>query len=156
MPSVDEPFSLVIFGASGDLTRRNLVPALFALYATRTLPEPFTIVAVARTEMSNEEFRRRMREAVRDHGRVQPPSEYVWERFAQALYYLPGDPKDLALYTELKAFLSDVEQRRGGAPPPPLFRPPAPPPLPRPLRELGDPGPGPRRDQGGRNPPVKR
>src|SRR5207245_627324 len=81
---------------------------------------------VARTEMSHEEFRRRMREAVRDHGRVQPPSEYVWERFAQALYYLPGDPKDLALYTELKAFLSDVDQRRGG-PATPLSHPPPPP-----------------------------
>jgi len=114
MPSVDEPFSLVIFGASGDLTRRKLIPALFALYATRTLPEPFTIVAVARTEMTHDDFRRRMREAVREHGRVQPPSEYVWERFAQAIYYLPGDPKDPAFSTALKAFLSDGEQRRGG------------------------------------------
>src|SRR5438309_362548 len=114
MPSVDEPFSLVIFGASGDLTRRKLIPALFALYATRTLPEPFTIVAVARTEMTHDDFRRRIREAVREHGRVQPPSEYVWERFAQAIYYLPGDPKDPAFSTALKAFLSDGEQRRGG------------------------------------------
>ena len=40
MPSADDPFSLIIFGASGDLTRRKLLPALFALYATRTLPEP--------------------------------------------------------------------------------------------------------------------
>src|SRR5436309_3280499 len=114
MPSVDEPFSQVIFGASGDLTRRKLIPALFALYATRTLPEPFTIVAVARTEMTHDDFRRRMREAVREHGRVQPPSEYVWERFAQAIYYLSGDPKDPAFSTALKAFLSDGEQRRGG------------------------------------------
>ena len=116
MPSADEPFSLVIFGATGDLTRRKLIPALFALYATRTLPEPFAILAVARTEMSHDDFRRRMREAVRDHGRLQPPSEYVWERFAQALQYLPGDPKDPAVYTALKASLSDVEQRRGGPP----------------------------------------
>ncbi|HEV8643228.1 MAG TPA: glucose-6-phosphate dehydrogenase [Methylomirabilota bacterium] len=115
MPSADEPFSLIIFGASGDLTRRKLLPALFALYATRTLPEPFTILAVARTEMSHDDFRRRMREAVSDHGRVQPPSELVWERFAQALYYLPGDPKEPSLYDELKTFLSDTEPRRGGS-----------------------------------------
>jgi glucose-6-phosphate 1-dehydrogenase len=115
MPSADEPFSLIIFGASGDLARRKLLPALFALYATRTLPEPFTIVGVSRTEMSHEDFRRRMREAVRDYGRVQPPSEYVWERFAQALYYLPGDPKEPSLYGELKTLLGDLEQRRGGA-----------------------------------------
>src|SRR5262249_31550580 len=116
MPSADDPFSLVIFGATGDLTRRKLIPALFALYATRTLPEPFAILAVARTEMSHDDFRRRMREAVRDHGRLQPPSEYVWERFAQALQYLPGDPKDPSVYTALKASLSAAGQRRGGPP----------------------------------------
>ena len=115
MPSVDDPFSLIIFGASGDLARRKLIPALFALYASRTLPEPFTIVGVARTGMSHEEFRQRMREAVREHGRIQPPSEHVWERFAQALLYLSGDPKAPALYGELKALLDDIERRRGGA-----------------------------------------
>ncbi|PYN96690.1 MAG: glucose-6-phosphate dehydrogenase [Candidatus Rokuibacteriota bacterium] len=115
MPSADDPFSLIIFGASGDLTRRKLLPALFALYATRTLPEPFAIVAVARTEMSHDEFRRRMREAIRDHGRVQPPSEHVWERFSRALHYATGDPKDFSLYTGLKASLTDIEHRRGGS-----------------------------------------
>ncbi len=115
MPSVDEPFGLIIFGASGDLARRKLLPALFALYASRTLPEPFTILGVARTEMSDEEFRRRMREAVTEHGRVQPPSELVWERFARALFYLPGDPKDPALYPRLQKFLADTEQRTGSS-----------------------------------------
>src|SRR5262245_32232501 len=117
MPSVDDPFSLIIFGASGDLARRKLIPALFALYASRTLPEPFTIVGVSRTEMSHQEFRQRMREAVRDHGRIHPPSEHVWERFAEALFYLPGDPKAPSLYTELKTLLIEIEQRRGGAGP---------------------------------------
>ena len=46
MPSADEPFALVIFGASGDLTRRKLMPALWSLYSARTLPEPFVILAV--------------------------------------------------------------------------------------------------------------
>jgi glucose-6-phosphate 1-dehydrogenase len=115
MPSVDEPFSLIIFGASGDLARRKLLPALFALYATRTLPEPFTIVGVSRTEMSDEDFRRRMREAVTEHGRVQPPSELVWERFARALFYVTGDPKDPALYPRLQQFLAETEQRTGSS-----------------------------------------
>jgi glucose-6-phosphate 1-dehydrogenase len=112
MPSADEPFTLIIFGASGDLARRKLLPALFALYATRTLPEPFAVVAVARTEMSDEEFRRRMREAVTEFGRVQPPSEGVWDRFARALTYLPGDPKDAALYPRLSALLAEIERGR--------------------------------------------
>jgi len=105
-------FSLTIFGASGDLTRRKLIPALFALYASRTLPEPFAIVAVARTLMSSEEFRRRMREAVTEFGRVQPPSEAVWDRFAAALHYVSGDPKDPALYARLDEVLRGLEGDR--------------------------------------------
>jgi glucose-6-phosphate 1-dehydrogenase len=114
MPPVDEPVTLIIFGASGDLTRRKLMPALFALYAARTLPEPFAILGVARTEMSDDEFRRRMRDAVTEFGRVQPPSELVWERFARALHYVPGDPTDPALYPQLKASLAELEQSRVG------------------------------------------
>ena len=69
MPFADEPFSLVIFGASGDLTRRKLIPALWSLYAARTLPEPFTIIATARTEMTDEVFRGEMRGAVGEFAR---------------------------------------------------------------------------------------
>src|SRR5688572_15108488 len=112
MPPVDEPVTLIIFGASGDLTRRKLMPALFALYAARTLPEPFAILGVARTEMSDDVFRRRMRDAVTEFGRVQPPSELVWERFARALHYVPGDPTDPALYPQLKASLAELEESR--------------------------------------------
>jgi glucose-6-phosphate 1-dehydrogenase len=115
MPSADEPFTLIIFGASGDLTRRKLIPALFALYASRTLPEPFAIVAVARTEMADEEFRRRMREGIAEFGRVQPASEGVWERFARTLSYLPGDPRDPALYSRLQAFVAEIERGRPGS-----------------------------------------
>ncbi|MGH7323218.1 MAG: glucose-6-phosphate dehydrogenase [Candidatus Rokuibacteriota bacterium] len=114
MSSADEPVTLIIFGASGDLTRRKLMPALFALYAARTLPEPFAIVAAARTEMSDDEFRRRMLEAVTEFGRVKPPSDAVWERFARALHYLPGDPKDPALYARLKDLLGEIERGRRG------------------------------------------
>jgi glucose-6-phosphate 1-dehydrogenase len=114
MPPADEPFTLVIFGASGDLTRRKLLPALFALYAARTLPEPFAVLGVARTAMSDDEFQRRMRAAVAEHGRVQPASETVWERFARSLTYRSGDPKDRALYDGLARELAAIEARRGG------------------------------------------
>jgi glucose-6-phosphate 1-dehydrogenase len=117
MPSVDEPFSLIIFGASGDLTRRKLVPALWSLYAARTLPEPFAIVAVARTEMSPEDFRRRMRDAVTEFARIQPPSEQVWDRFAAALVYVSGDPTSRELYPKLEQVLADLEAGRPGRPP---------------------------------------
>src|SRR5204862_174701 len=73
--AADEPFSLIIFGASGDLTRRKLMPALWSLYAGRVLPEPFTIIATARTGMTDDEFRVRMRAAIGEFARIQPPSE---------------------------------------------------------------------------------
>jgi glucose-6-phosphate 1-dehydrogenase len=110
----NEPFSLIIFGASGDLTKRKLMPALWSLYAGRTLPEPFSIIAVSRTAMTTEEFRTRMREAIGEFARLQPPSELVWERFAVALSYIPGDPKDPELYAKLERALREIERSRSG------------------------------------------
>ena len=115
MAAHDEPFSLVIFGASGDLTRRKLVPALWSLYAGRTLPEPFAIVSTARTEMSDDDFRRRMREGVDEFARVKPPSAQVWDRFASALTYIPGDPTDPRLYAKVESALTRIEAEHGGA-----------------------------------------
>jgi glucose-6-phosphate 1-dehydrogenase len=116
MPSADEPFALIIFGASGDLTRRKLMPALWSLYSARTLPEPFVILAVSRTAMTDDEFRTRTREAVMEFARAKPPSEHVWQRFASSVFYLSGDPSDPALYPQLEAKLRELEARRGGAP----------------------------------------
>src|SRR5262249_32543646 len=115
MPSMDDRFALIIFGASGDLTRRKLLPAIWGLYASRTLPEPFTIVGVARTELTDEEFRTRTREAVAEFARSQPPSDVVWNRFASSIFYVSGDPTSPDLYPKLAARLDDLEVRRGGA-----------------------------------------
>jgi glucose-6-phosphate 1-dehydrogenase len=116
MPSADEPFALVIFGATGDLTRRKLLPAVWSLYASRTLPEPFTVLAVARTGLTDDEFRARAREAIAEFGRSQPPSENVWQRFARSLHYLPGDPGRPALYPAIASRLAELEAARGGGP----------------------------------------
>ncbi len=108
LPASDLPFTLVIFGASGDLTRRKLVPAVWSLYQGRVLPEPFAIVGVARTEMNDEAFRARMREAMTAFARVQPPSAKVWEQFAASLFYCVGDFDDPALYGRLVERLREV------------------------------------------------
>jgi glucose-6-phosphate 1-dehydrogenase len=108
VPSADDPFSVVIFGASGDLTRRKLIPALWSLYASRTLPEPFAIVGTARTEMSDAEFKTRMREAVFEFARIKPPSEAVWNRFAAAITYVVGDPARAELYADLGRTLGEI------------------------------------------------
>ena len=111
--SADESCVLVIFGASGDLTRRKLVPALWSMFQGRVLPEPFAVVGVGRTQMDNEQFRILMREAITDFARVQPPSSRVWDRFAQALFYYAGDPADAAIYPGLDAHVRAVERERG-------------------------------------------
>src|SRR5262245_20220863 len=111
MPTNDDGFSLIIFGASGDLAKRKPIHALWSLYASRTLPEPFSIVAVSRTGMTDEQFRTRMREAITEFSRIQPPSEHVWQRFAAALTYLSGDPTDAQLYSRLTSALKDGEQK---------------------------------------------
>src|SRR6266511_4709005 len=99
--AADESCVLAIFGASGDLTRRKLVPALWSMFQSRVLPEPFAVLGIGRSEMSHEQFRARMREAIADFARVQPPSQKVWDRFAQALFYHVGDTDDAALYDGL-------------------------------------------------------
>ncbi len=108
---MDERFTLVIFGASGDLTKRKLIPAVWSLYQGRTLPEPFSVLALARGELSNDAFRMKMRTAVADFARVQPPTESVWESFAACLSYCPGDPKDPALYARLARALEGHPNR---------------------------------------------
>ena len=82
MAPSDEAFSLVIFGASGDLTHRKLIPALWTLFASRTLPEPFTILCTARTPMTDEVFRAKLKEGVKEFARVKIPNDQVWQRFA--------------------------------------------------------------------------
>ncbi len=111
--TAEDSCALVIFGASGDLAKRKLVPALWSMFQGRVLPEPFGVIGVARSEMTNEQFRTRMRDAIAEFARVQPPSQKVWERFAQALFYYVGDPADPDLYLGLGDYLRRVEQERG-------------------------------------------
>src|SRR5687768_12749420 len=82
-----EPCVIVIFGASGDLTRRKLIPALYSLAYRRLLPEHFAVVGVARTPATDEEFRAKMEEAVKEHSRDDFRSE-VWEVIASGMRYL--------------------------------------------------------------------
>jgi glucose-6-phosphate 1-dehydrogenase len=111
--TTDESCALIIFGASGDLTRRKLVPALWSMFQGRVLPEPFAVVGVGRTPMDNDQFRTLMRQAISDFARVQPPSPRVWDRFAQALFYYGGDPGDASIYPGLDQFVRGVERERG-------------------------------------------
>lgn len=86
-----DPFAMVILGAHGDLTKRKLLPALYALYLQDSLPKEFAVVGLSRTKMSDEQFRTLMRESLRQYASDLPFHEETWDQFASSLYYLPAD-----------------------------------------------------------------
>ena len=88
-----EPCALTIFGASGDLTQRKLIPALYALAFRGLLPSAFGIVGVARTPMSDDEWREKMKQAVGEHARDEFRDE-VWEELAAGMRYVATDFAD--------------------------------------------------------------
>jgi glucose-6-phosphate 1-dehydrogenase len=107
-----QPCALVIFGATGDLTKRKLVPALYALCVQGLLPNGFTVVGAGRTPMTDEEFRAAMRDAVQRYGRF-PVTDAQWAAFAEGIRYACvelDDPEGLA---PLRTVLEEVDLERG-------------------------------------------
>src|SRR5919108_4020290 len=100
---------MTIFGASGDLTKRKLIPALYNLALGHRLPERFAIVGYARSEMTDEIFREKMREAVSEFSRTGLKDESVWNQFAASLYFVPGSYDELEGYRRLKIFLDGFD-----------------------------------------------
>ncbi len=112
MAMTPEPCVIVIFGASGDLTRRKIFPALYALALRRLLPERCAILGAARSEWTDEEFRQQMEAAVREFGRDEF-REDVWQRLAEATSYRSLDFTDGAAESELVAYRDKVDEERG-------------------------------------------
>ena len=106
------PCAVVIFGATGDLTKRKLLPALYRLSAERLLPAEFAVVGVARDQKSDEEFRTLMREAVSEQEETEEVDEAVWQSFAGGLFYIPGDFSEPATFKQLGEILARVEAER--------------------------------------------
>ncbi|MEG4806916.1 glucose-6-phosphate dehydrogenase [Microcoleus sp. F8-D3] len=106
-----EPQILVIFGASGDLTQRKLVPAIYQMRRDRRLPPEVTVVGVARRPWSHDYFREQMREGIEEFGGG-IGNEELWKDFAKGLYYCPGDIDNPESYQKLKAFLAELDEER--------------------------------------------
>lgn len=100
---------LVIFGASGDLTYRKLVPALFDLFKQNSLPENFVVLGVARSAFSEESFREKMIDGIRKFSLFQDSSEEEFLAFSKLLFYLPVNTDDASDYAKLKSRLQDVD-----------------------------------------------
>jgi glucose-6-phosphate 1-dehydrogenase len=106
-----DPCAMVIFGASGDLTKRKLMPALYRLAAEHLVPDGFSVVGFSRTEMTDEQFRENMREAVQEFGGSVDPN--VWQWFSQGLFYLPAHVSNPGDYHRLNELLGRIDRDRG-------------------------------------------
>jgi glucose-6-phosphate 1-dehydrogenase len=104
---------MVIFGASGDLTKRKLVPALYSLARDRLLPSPFNVVGVARRDLEHSVFRKAMREASDKFARRRPVEDTLWSSFSEGLFYSNGTFEDSATYQKLRRMLDELDERRG-------------------------------------------
>src|ERR1051325_8932080 len=101
---------LVIFGASSDLTKRKLIPALYNLALENRLPERFAVVGYARSEMSDDGFREKMRDAVKEFSRTGLANESVWEQFAATLYYVRGGYEQNDGFRRLKELVKGFDR----------------------------------------------
>ena len=101
---------VVIFGASGDLTKRKLIPALYNLALEKRLPERFAVVGYARSDMTHEMFRDKMREAVQEFSRTGLKDESVWLEFANTLYYVRGGYDEAEGFQKLKDFVDGFDR----------------------------------------------
>jgi glucose-6-phosphate 1-dehydrogenase len=109
-----EPCALAIFGASGDLTRRKLFPALYSLAVRRLLPEKFGVVGVARSEETDDEFRERMKAAVQEFGRDEF-REDVWQWLAAGMRYVATEFADDGGEDRVVDALNELDEERGTA-----------------------------------------
>jgi glucose-6-phosphate 1-dehydrogenase len=117
-PSVERvapPAILVVFGASGDLTSRKLMPAVERLALRRLLPPGFSVVGVARTEMDDDSFREYMRAAVEEGGGGGDDAKHVWEAFTGGFRYVAGDYGNPETFSRLRTVLEELDAQRGTA-----------------------------------------
>ena len=107
-----EPCSIVIFGASGDLTARKLIPALYHLFSGRQLPSPVRIIGLARRPKSNEAWRAELKEALEQFSRTAHVDPAQWDAFAANVFYCQGDLSEAGTYAKLRQQLDDTAEVR--------------------------------------------
>ena len=105
--STPEPTAFVIFGASGDLTRRKLLPAIYQLSRAQRLPARFSLIGIARSEMTDEQFRQQWHDSLKEFAGLEKPDD-VSSALAGSMTYLQGELDDAALYDRLAAKLKEA------------------------------------------------
>jgi glucose-6-phosphate 1-dehydrogenase len=110
---VPDPAAFVLFGATGDLAHRKVVPALFQLWRTHLLPHEFQIVAVGRRPYTDQQFRDELKESVSKYSRVQPVDEETWDDLAERITYHRGDFNEPAMFEGLADRLDTLDEEQG-------------------------------------------
>ncbi len=105
--------TFVIFGASGDLTRRKLLPAIYRLSRRGRLPAQFAVIGIARTPMDDEAFRTQFRDSLKEFGGPDAVRDEIVESLASRMYYVAGETDDAGLYQRLQARLTDIDGAEG-------------------------------------------
>src|ERR671922_854735 len=107
-----DPCVMVIFGASGDLTKRKLIPALYNLAKDKLLSRQFAVVGSARRPMTHESFRQKLTEDMKEFA-TGPVDPDLWEWLVRRFYYLPGDGQDPETAQRLKELLTQIDKEHG-------------------------------------------
>ncbi|AWK72802.1 glucose-6-phosphate dehydrogenase [Rhodococcus oxybenzonivorans] len=112
LPRIAGPCALVIFGVTGDLARRKLMPAVYDLANRGLLPPGFALVGFARRDWDDQDFGKVVHDAVREHSRT-PFREDVWDRLSEGLRFVQGSFDDPASFSELASTLDTLDRERG-------------------------------------------
>ncbi len=112
IPRVAGPCVLVIFGVTGDLARKKLMPAIYDLANRGLLPPGFSLVGFARRDWADEDFAQVTHDAVKEHART-PFRDTVWDQLSEGVRFVPGEFTDDAAFDRLAECVADLDQQRG-------------------------------------------
>src|SRR6476659_11496859 len=110
---VPDPSIVVLFGATGDLAHRKVIPALYHLWRTNLLPHEFMLVAIGRRPYTDDSFRAEIHGALEKYSRILPLDTAAWESFAQRIEYLQLDFDDPAGFDTLSTYLDAHDKEHG-------------------------------------------
>ncbi|MET9745934.1 glucose-6-phosphate dehydrogenase [Streptomyces ardesiacus] len=112
LPRIAGPSGLVIFGVTGDLSRRKLMPAVYDLANRGLLPPGFSLVGFARRDWEDQDFAQVVHDAVREHART-PFREEVWQQLSEGMRFIPGDFDDDQAFEQLHDAVEELDASRG-------------------------------------------
>ena len=109
--SIQRPAAIVIFGGTGDLTKRKLIPALYNLFLSKHLPEKFSIFLLGRNEDKNEQFKHDLFDGINEFSRTGKPDDVNWKIFSNNIFYQQGNFLENSTYTILKKHLDAFDKK---------------------------------------------